>query len=113
VRVGCARARADVAAMAGGTVARGRPALAIPADLTTAGGAQAVVDGAFATFGRVDILVNNVGGAPGPGGFANLADEHWQTAWDLNVLSAVGCGRARIPRIVERRVGRVINIASN
>jgi len=108
----CARTPADVDAMARQILALGHQALAISADLTTAAGAQAVVDGALATFGRVDVLVNNVGGAPGPGGFANLADEHWQTAWDLNVMSAVRCARALIPGMVERHWGRVINIAS-
>jgi 3-oxoacyl-[acyl-carrier protein] reductase len=92
--------------------ALGRRVVAVPADLERAAGVQAVVEKTLATFGRVDILVNNVGGAPGPGGFANLTDEHWQTAWDLNVMSAVRFSRALIPDMVQRRRGRIINIAS-
>jgi 3-oxoacyl-[acyl-carrier protein] reductase len=71
-----------------------------------------VVDATLARFGRVDILVNNVGGAGGPGGFMNLRDEHWQLAWDLNVMAAVRFSRAVLPGMVERRWGRIINIAS-
>jgi 3-oxoacyl-[acyl-carrier protein] reductase len=90
----------------------GRHVVTVPADLSTAAGVQAVVDTTLARFGRVDILVNNVGGAGGPGGFMNLRDEHWQMAWDLNVMAAVRFARALIPGMVERRWGRIINIAS-
>jgi len=90
----------------------GCQALAVPADLASTAGVLAVVNGAVATFGRVDILINNVGGAGGPGGFMNLRDEHWQMAWDLNVMAAVRLARALIPGMVERRWGRIINIAS-
>jgi 3-oxoacyl-[acyl-carrier protein] reductase len=90
----------------------GRQALAVPADLASAAGVLAVVNGAVATFGRVDILINNVGGAPGAGGFMNLSDADWQAAFELNLMSAVRFSRAVIPGMVERRWGRIINIAS-
>jgi len=90
----------------------GRRVVTVAADLATADGVQSVVDAVLARFGRVDILVNNVGGAGGPGGFMNLRDEHWQRAWDLNVMAAVRFSRAVIPGMVERRWGRIINIGS-
>jgi len=90
----------------------GRQVTAVPADLATAEGVRSVVDATLARFGRVDILVDNVGGAGGPGGFMNSQDAHWQRAWDLNVMAAVRFSRALIPGMVERRWGRIINIAS-
>ena len=39
-------------------------------------------------------------------------DEHWQLAWDLNVMAAVRFSRALIPGMVERQWGRIINIGS-
>jgi 3-oxoacyl-[acyl-carrier protein] reductase len=90
----------------------GRQVVAVPANLATAAGVQSVVDTTLARFGRVDILVNNVGGAGGPGGFMNLRDDDWQLAWDLNVMAAVRFARALIPGMVERKWGRVINIGS-
>jgi 3-oxoacyl-[acyl-carrier protein] reductase len=90
----------------------GRQVVAVPANLRRDADVQAVVEKTLGAFGRVDILVNNVGGAPGPGGFANLTDEHWQAAWDLNVMAAVRFARALVPGMVERRWGRIINIAS-
>jgi 3-oxoacyl-[acyl-carrier protein] reductase len=108
----CAREAGPLDEAARHIAALGRQVLAVPANLASADGVRSVVDGVLATFGRVDILINNVGGAPGPGGFANLTDEHWQAAWDLNVMSAVRFSRALIPGMVERQWGRVINVAS-
>jgi NAD(P)-dependent dehydrogenase (short-subunit alcohol dehydrogenase family) len=85
---------------------------AIAADLATAEGCTRVVDAAAARFGAIDILVNNTGGAPGPAGFMNLADEHWQRAFDLNLMSAVRCSRAAIPHLQRRGGGRIVMISS-
>jgi 3-oxoacyl-[acyl-carrier protein] reductase len=108
----CARDPAPLDETASHLAALGRQVVAVPANLATAEGVRAVVDATLARFGRVDILVNNVGGAGGPGGFMNLQDEHWQLVWDLNVMAAVRFSRALIPGMVERRWGRIINIAS-
>jgi len=99
-------ARRSIAADAAGGVE------AIAADLATADGCTQVVEAAAARFGPVDILVNNTGGAPGPAGFMNLADEHWQRAYDLNLMSAVRCSRAVIPQLRRRGGGRIVMIAS-
>ncbi len=108
----CARGAEPLAETARAVAALGRQVAAVPADVATAGGVQAVVDAALSMYGRVDILVNNAGGAPGPGGFLNLDDAHWQAAWDLNLMSAVRFARALLPDMIARRWGRVINIAS-
>src|ERR1700690_2359334 len=84
----CARAPRALDETARDLAQLGRQVVAVPADLATADGVQAVVDATLAAFGRVDILINNVGRAGGPGGFMNLRDEDWQRAWDLNVMAA-------------------------
>jgi 3-oxoacyl-[acyl-carrier protein] reductase len=88
------------------------PIESIAADMATADGCQAVIDGAVRRFGGVDVLVNNAGGSPGPGGFMNLGDEHWQVAFDLNLMSAVRCSRAAIPHMQRRGGGRIVMISS-
>lgn len=108
----CARGRDPLLETAGAIEAEGRRAIVVTSDLSTAEGATHVCDAVLAEAGRVDILVNNVGGAPGPSGFENLTDEHWQAAFDLNLMSAVRFSRRLIPGMVERGWGRVINIAS-
>ncbi len=108
----CARGREELDATARAIEACGRRALVTVADLAQAAGVDEVCDEALAKFERLDVLVNNVGGAPGPGGFENLTDEDWQAAFDLNLMSAVRFSRRLIPRMAEQGWGRVINIAS-
>jgi 3-oxoacyl-[acyl-carrier protein] reductase len=88
------------------------PVASVEADLGTADGCRAVIDAAVERFGGVDILVNNAGGAPGPAGFMNLGDEHWQRALELNLMSAVRCSRAAIPHMQRRGGGRIVMISS-
>jgi NAD(P)-dependent dehydrogenase (short-subunit alcohol dehydrogenase family) len=46
------------------------------------------------------------------GGFMNLADEDWQRAFDLNLMSAVRCSRAVIPTCRSRRPAAIVMISS-
>lgn len=60
---------------------------------------------------EIDILVNNVGTFSAKP-FADLTDEDWQKAFDVNVMSAVRLGRAILPKMLARNAGAVVNIAS-
>ena len=52
---------------------------------------------------RIDILVNNVGGAPvRTGGFLSVTDADWQASLDLNLLPAVRATRSVLPRLPVR-----------
>ena len=63
--------------------------------------------------GAVDILVNNVGGAPArTGGFLSISDEEWQTSLNLNLLAAVRASRAVLPGMLERGRGCIVSISS-
>ena len=90
-------------------------AVAVPADLSTREGAEAVVAAAMAELGAVDILVNNVGAGDvehlSLGRFLDADDEQWQRLLDLNLFSAVWTSRAALPSLVERR-GAIVNISS-
>lgn len=62
---------------------------------------------------HLDILVNNIGGAPKFGKFEDLTDEDWMNTFDLNVVSAVRFTREALPLLKKsRHGGRIINIAS-
>ncbi|TQR20268.1 SDR family oxidoreductase [Psychrobacillus vulpis] len=67
---------------------------------------------AIAKFGGVDILVNNAGG-PTPGGFAQVTDEDWNTAFEKNLLSYIRSIRLALPSMKEQNFGRIVNIASS
>jgi 3-oxoacyl-[acyl-carrier protein] reductase len=72
-------------------------------------------------FGRIDILIDNLGdfirkplvALPGTGNATQaLADDEIQFAMDINLTEAVLCTRAVGPRMLERRAGKVIHISS-
>jgi 3-oxoacyl-[acyl-carrier protein] reductase len=61
--------------------------------------------------GPVDCLVNNVGEAyqiP----FDELTDEHWDSMWQLNVMSYVRCIRAVLPQMRSAGQGVIVNVSS-
>jgi 3-oxoacyl-[acyl-carrier protein] reductase len=80
-------------------------------DLTEAGAPERVVAEARDAFGRVDVLVNCVGGGRG-GPFVESSDADWQGVIDLNVFPAIRASRAAIPLMREQGGGSIIMIAS-
>ncbi|MBI1939049.1 MAG: SDR family oxidoreductase [Ignavibacteriales bacterium] len=62
-------------------------------------------------YGDIDILVNNCGG-PMPGFFEDLADEHWQDAYEQVLMSTVRFSRLVLPGMKSKNWGRIINITS-
>jgi 3-oxoacyl-[acyl-carrier protein] reductase len=100
-------ARRDVADRAGGD----DRAAAVAADVTTPEGVKAVIDGAVAAFGGIDILVNNVGLARGAG-ITDTSDEEWQEAFDHTLFPAIRASRLAVPHMKHRGGGAIVIIAS-
>src|SRR5437763_9665927 len=72
--------------------------LPVVADLAAPEGPQHVVDQAVGHFGRLDILVNNVGAFTfHPGGFLSIGDAEWQWTLEMNFLTTVRTMRAALP----------------
>ena len=85
----------------------------IAADLSTAEGAAKVVSEVLSTYGRLDILVNNLGSSTTPaGGFAALTDEDWLSTLQANLLAPVRLDRGFLPQMIEQKSGVIIHIAS-
>jgi 3-oxoacyl-[acyl-carrier protein] reductase len=82
-------------------------ALHVRADLSAPGEGERVV----AEAGRLDVLVNNVGYAE-QRDFLSLADEVWDEAWQLNVMSYLRTIRAAVPGMRERGGGVIVNVSS-
>jgi 3-oxoacyl-[acyl-carrier protein] reductase len=80
---------------------------AVPADLSTERGRTEVL----AVARNVDILVTNAGGPPSID-FTDLTTNHWQTALDTTLISAVELIRAVAPGMAFRGFGRIVNITS-
>ncbi|HEX7871030.1 MAG TPA: SDR family oxidoreductase [Chryseobacterium sp.] len=85
----------------------------ISADLSKAEGTQKVIDEVLSTYGRLDILVNNLGSSSTPaGGFSVLSDEDWESTLQANLLAPVRLDRGFLPQMIERKSGVIIHIAS-
>lgn len=102
-------ARDPVALSEAGTAIEGSAHLA--ADVTVPGSAEAVVAACLDAFGRLDVLVNNAGGAS-PARLEELTDDDWQAAFQLNFFSAVGLSAAAVPVMREAEWGRIVHVAS-
>ncbi len=73
--------------------------LHVAADLAHAGEPERLVAAAVERFGRVDCLVNNVGGTD-IRRLDDLTDGDWQRSFELNLMSAVRATRAALPHMV-------------
>ncbi|WP_343706287.1 SDR family oxidoreductase [Flavobacterium sp.] len=85
----------------------------IPSDLSKAEGTQKVISEVLSTYGRLDILVNNLGSSVTPaGGFSALSDEDWESTFQANLLAPVRLDRGFLPQMIDQKSGVVIHIAS-
>ena len=84
----------------------------VVADVTAPGDAERFVEEAAAALGGVDLLVNNVGGSVGPGGFDATTIEDWRQTFEMNLFHAVRCTRAAVPHMRARGGGSVVTISS-
>src|SRR6059036_841731 len=109
----CAR-RKDVLEAAADEIRResGRKVLAIPADLTRREDAENFVRGAARHFGRIDVLVNNAGSAPG-GILEALDEDAWMQGLQLKFMGYVRCLKAALPIMRQQGGGRVVNLIGN
>ncbi|WP_134686624.1 SDR family oxidoreductase [Brevibacillus migulae] len=90
----------------------GREPLTVMTDVTKAGDIERLVQATAEKFGTVDILITNAGGPPA-GTFEQMTDEHWQQAFELNLLSVIRSIRAVLPYMRDQQFGRIVNFASS
>lgn len=88
---------------------RGVECLALKADVTVPADVENFVAEAARAFARLDVLVNNAGGAM-PGAFAAVTDEALMRDYSVKVLSQVRFVRAALPMLEKSPAPRVINI---
>jgi NADP-dependent 3-hydroxy acid dehydrogenase YdfG len=70
------------------------------------------VDALAAGLDRVDVLVNNAGGAKGTEAVADADLEHWRWMWETNVLGTLRVTRALLPKLVDSGDGLIVTITS-
>ena len=85
----------------------------ISADLSEVAAADQVVAAVKDQFGRLDILINNLGANKAPaGGFSALSDKDWNDVLQVNLLAAVRLDRAFLPGMIEAGSGVIIHVSS-
>ena len=88
--------------------APGVQVIAVPVDITTAAGREAI----FAQRKDFDIVVTNAGGPP-PGDFRDWDRDAWIKAVDANMLTPIELIKATVDGMAARGFGRIINITSS
>lgn len=85
------------------------------ADVTVAEEAQAFADQTLERFGRVDLLVNLVGGLRSAQLYTPLleiTEAQWRATLDLNLAGTLNLVRAFAPGMLDRGWGRIVNVTS-
>jgi gluconate 5-dehydrogenase len=90
----------------------GRTATTIVADIGLPVECEQACGRALQDHGPIDILINNVGGRRVPTPTIDMSIETWHELLDLNLTSTFVCTKVLGKPMLERRRGRVINIAS-
>ena len=91
--------------------ARGRRTLRLTSDVSTRASLQQLLDAAVGAFGKVDILVNSAGRTM-RGPTIDFTEEDWNSILDTNLTGTLRACQVFGRHMIERRYGRIINIAS-
>jgi NADP-dependent 3-hydroxy acid dehydrogenase YdfG len=81
---------------------------AIVADVTS----DAAMEALAGQLSRVDVLVNNAGGAKGLESVADADLEHWRWMWETNVLGTLRVTRALLPALIDSGDGLIVTVTS-
>jgi len=109
-----ARTEGDLHSLVEEVQSAGGTALAICADLLDLAALAQVVPRVLEAFGTIDILVNNagIGSSSSPRPVADFDDEFWNKTLALNLTAPYKLSKAVLPIMLQKKWGRMINIAS-
>ncbi|MBT2242617.1 1,6-dihydroxycyclohexa-2,4-diene-1-carboxylate dehydrogenase [Sphingobium sp. BHU LFT2] len=94
-------------------VAAGGKAISVTCDLETYEGAAQAMAAAIAAFGRIDILINNVGGAIRMRPYAQFEPDQIDAEIRRSLMPTLYCCHAVLPAMLEQGAGTIINLSSN
>ncbi len=106
-----ARSEAEIESLAAELAAAGHQAWPVPCDVTDPAQVARLAEQSAELLGHVDVLVNNAGiAASAP--LKRIRLEDWNRIFAVNVTATFLCTQAFVPGMVERKWGRVVNVAS-
>jgi NAD(P)-dependent dehydrogenase (short-subunit alcohol dehydrogenase family) len=105
----CSRHVDELAAAGQELKQAGGQVFAAACDVTDPDQVTRFIDAVADTFGGIDVLVNNAGGAH-PGRFDTLTDDDWHGDVEIKLMSHVRCSRAALPYLRRSPAPRIVNI---
>lgn len=106
------RTEMELQRVAGIIVAAGGEAITVRADVTRTADVEAMVKAVMDRYGRIDILVNGVGGWTTLAPVTEISDDDWDEVLKRNLTSTFRCVRAVAKIMIAQKRGRIINMAS-
>ena len=106
-----ARTKEQLEDVANQVADRGRRALGIPCDVSDLANLDLIVEQAMSEFGRIDVVVNNAGGAM-PQPFLDTSEKALEGAFHFNVTTAFTLSKLAVPHMLARDGGSIVNISS-
>jgi 7-alpha-hydroxysteroid dehydrogenase len=106
-----ARTKEQLEDVANQAADRGRRALGVPCDVSDLANLELLVEQAMNEFGRIDIVVNNAGGAM-PQPFLDTSEKALEGAFHFNVTTAFTLSKLAVPHMLARDGGSIVNISS-
>ena len=89
----------------------GGEASVLVGDVTSASDCQEMAEAAVSRYGRLNVLVNNVG-ISGPGSVTDVEEDFWDTVINVNLKSVMLTSKYAIPLMIEDGSGSIINLSS-
>ena len=80
-------------------------------DVTSNADCQGMAEAAMSRYGKLNILINNVG-ISGPGSVTDVDEDLWDTVIDVNLKSVMLTSKHAIPRMIEGGGGSIVNLSS-
>ena len=105
------RRPADLMAVEAQIEGMGGRAVALPTDVSATAEVEKLVEETERTLGDIDLLVNNAGVVE-PNPIVATSDESWDRVLDVNLKGAFLCTRAVLAQMIDRRRGRILNVAA-
>lgn len=106
-----ARSASEIEAVAADLRSRGARAHAVPCDVSDAASVQALAKRVRQLAGVADIVINNAGVADSAP-FLRVTLEQWEAVHRVNATGPLLVSQAFLPAMLERRWGRIVNVAS-
>ena len=107
-----ARSREKIEAVARQISETGRRALGVPTDVSKKSDVEAMVTETIGRFGKLDILVNNVGIAGPNAAVVEIKEEEWDEVMAVNLKGTMLCSQAALKHMIPQKRGWIINMSA-